>query len=53
MTGLLADAGLLDDDALAAAQAAYSRFPATPGFLSNAAALSMQLGRPGDTDRAP
>ena len=50
MTSLLADAGLLDD-AQAAAQAAYSRF-GDPGFLVEAAAFSMQLGRTGDASAA-
>jgi tetratricopeptide (TPR) repeat protein len=50
MTSLLADAGRLDD-AQAAAQAAYSRF-GDPGFLVEAAAFLMQLGRPGDASAA-
>ena len=50
MTSLLADAGRLDD-AQAAAHAAYSRF-GDPGFLVEAAAFLMQLGRPGDASAA-
>ena len=50
MTSLLADAGRLDD-AQAAAQAAYSRF-GDAGFLVEAAAFLMQLGRPGDASTA-
>ena len=50
MTSLLADAGRLDD-AQGAAQAAYSRF-GDPGFLVEAAAFLMRLGRPGDASAA-
>ena len=50
MMSLLADAGRLDD-AQAAAQAAYSRF-GDPGFLVEAAAFLIQLGRPGDASAA-
>jgi hypothetical protein len=50
MTSLLAAAGRLDD-AQAVAQAAYSRF-GDPGFLVEAAAFLMQLGRPGDASAA-
>ena len=50
MASLLAAAGLLDD-ALAAAQAAYSRF-GDPSFLVEAAMLLTDLGRAGEASAA-